>query len=269
MSFLTKTDLSMGPQMGSQMSQYAGLYALSKKMGHDIVFFRELMNVHRGIKIFEPFNLTGKLVSLSELQGVQFCRYYLKNQVVDLDVYSIDPSLNWDIMGCFHVYKYWDEYRSDICKEYRFKKEIVEKASSFLQSIKPPFVSMHFRRTDYLQVSSLNLDLNYYQDAFNIIQTKVPQFTIIVFSDDIPWCKENITGDNVVYSENNSNYVDMCIMSMCNHNIIANSTFGWWGAYLNPNPDKIVVCPYQYVGPGEFDFINGSWFPSDWISIKV
>jgi hypothetical protein len=268
MSFITKTDLSLGPQLGSQMGQYASLFSLSKKTKHNIVLFKELFNLHRGIKIVDPFNLSCDIHSYNELNQ-PFEVYQIKNVLFDDDVYNIDVNKNWDLRGLFHTYVYWDEYRKELLKEFEFKSSILEKSKKYISSIPGTKVSMHFRRTDYLQVSSLNLTQKYYADAFSALNEKVSDFTTIVFSDDIEWCKENVIGENIVYSENHSNYEDMCIMSLCDHNIIANSTFSWWGAYLNQNPDKIVICPYDYVGTDTENFINGNYFPKDWISIKV
>jgi hypothetical protein len=157
---------------------------------------------------------------------------------------------------------------------FKFKSDIVKQAKSNLDIIKDneqyPIVSLHVRRGDYLQVSSLNLTLDYYSEAISIFLEKFPYFKLLVFSDDIEWCKEYIVGEHVFYSEHNSNYVDMCMMTMCDHNIIANSTFSWWGAYLNQNVDKIVVCPKNYIGPSdpEAQFINNNYFPKDWISLE-
>jgi len=64
-------------------------------------------------------------------------------------------------------------------------------------------------------------------------------------------------------------FKDMCLMTLCDHNIIANSTFSWWGAYLNQNPDKRVICPYNYLNhPSLNNIINGNYFPKEWISIN-
>ena len=270
MNYLTKTDLSLGPQFGSQMGQYAALYSLAKKTGHNLVFFEEFMNVHRKIKLYEAFDkLTMPLVPRAEVNA-PFSTYDVKNVLMDKRIYSLAPNVNWDVRGSFHTYQYWHENREELLKEFQFKSEIVKKAKKFLAPITVPTVSMHFRRTDYLQVSSLNLNSQYYFDACELVLNKLNQdIMIVVFSDDIAWCKENVKGENIIHSEGHTQYEDMYIMSLCEHNIIANSTFSWWGAYLNQNPDKIVVCPYQYTGPGDYDFINGNYFPPEWNSIKV
>lgn len=272
--FITKTDFSVGPQLGSQMGQYAGLYATAKKTGHEVIFFDEYKNVHRGVKIFDPFTPSCRRGSVEDFQNEVFYVYDIKNVALDEEVFQLDPKLNYDIGGCYHLYTYWDAYKADLMKEFQFKPHIVEEAKAAIAKVRSnkPLVSMHFRRTDYLQVSSLNLSMGYYVYAAEVIQNKLnSEVDILVFSDDITWCKGNVKSYDLTihYSEGHSNYVDMCMMTMCDHNIIANSTFSWWGAYLNPNPNQIVVCPENYLINKELNFINGNWYPSHWISTKI
>lgn len=270
MSYITKTNLSLGPQFGSQMSQYAGLVALSKHLNSDIVFFEEYMELVRGVKLFEAFELKHPIKSIIE---ATHSTYTLKDKVCDSDVFNLDPNTDWDIQGWFHLYHYWDKYEDLIKDTFKFKKEILDQASKNIEQIKEgedyPIVSIHFRRGDYLQVASLNLTLDYYNEAISIFLEKFPYFKLLVFSDDIEWCKEVLVGDNIYFSEGNSNYVDMCMMTLCDHNIIANSSFSWWGAYLNTSPDKTVVCPQDYTGPSdkESQFINKNYYPNSWIAI--
>jgi len=271
--YITKSDLSVGPQFGSQMTQYAGLYSISKKTHHNIVFFEKFFNVHRGIKILYPFkNISAKLISNNILENNIFHSYTLIHGIKDDNAYKLNSNMNWDIRGSFDLFYYWHDIRSEILKEFEFKDVILEKAKKFIHNISDsntPIVSMHFRRTDYLQVSSLNLTLDYYWEALQYFIKKLSYFKIIVFSDDIEWCKNNVIGEDIVYSENNDQYVDMCIMTLCNHNIIANSSFSWWGAYLNNNSEKIVICPDRYVNDINFNFINYNYYPKEWVSLKI
>lgn len=275
MSYICKTNLSAGPQFGSQMTQYAGLYAVSRKLDAEIVFILEQMNFFRGVKLFDAFSLHNKIIGMND---IKFSSFTLKHdECLDSRVFNLSPSVNWDIGGLFHTCKYFHEYEKDIQNIFTFKDSIKEVATQKINEIKQsesyPLVSLHIRRGDYLEVSSLNLDLSYYNEALSIFLNKFDNnyFKLVVFSDDISWCKQNIIGENVFYSENNSNYVDMCMMSMCDHHIVANSSFSWWGAYLNPSSDKLVVCPYEYIGSSDtqHQFINGNYFPDSWTSIKI
>jgi hypothetical protein len=115
-----------------------------------------------------------------------------------------------------------------------FRKEIFDIAKKNIELIKgndqSPIVSIHVRRGDYLNENGWhhNLSIDYFKKSINIFSTLFENFKILVFSDDISWRKDNIFGDKIYYSENNSNHVDMCMMTMCNHNIIANSGFNFW-----------------------------------------
>jgi hypothetical protein len=113
-------------------------------------------------------------------------------------------------------------------------------------------VSIHIRRGDYLKHKALGgiCDLPYYENAIEKIETLVENPLYVVFSDDIEWCKENIKVKNARFVDWNSgeqSFQDMHLMSLCKHNIIANSSFSWWGAWLNANQQKIVIAPNKWI----------------------
>ena len=85
--------------------------------------------------------------------------------------------------------------------------------------------------------------MEYYSQAMK----HFPDTNFIVFSDDIQWCKENFKGEEFTFIEEDD-YIELYLMSMCRHNIIANSSFSWWGSYLNQNEDKIVIAPSKWFG---------------------
>lgn len=266
MKFLTKSDISIGSQMGSQMSQYASLLSISKETNHKIIFFNNSLNIGRGIKILNPFNLTCEIKEENEDAN----HFHLNETIkIDENVFNLSNEKNWDIHGIFHTFHYWDKHKDSILKEFKFKSEIQAKAQEYLNNISGIKVSIHFRRTDYLQYSSLNLTEKYYAEAISYLSNKISNFKLIVFSDDIDWCKKAIKGENVIYNENFLNYENMCIMSLCDHNIIANSSFSWWGAYLNQNLNKIIICPNEYANDKKVNFMNGNYFPKEWHSIKI
>jgi hypothetical protein len=114
-------------------------------------------------------------------------------------------------------------------------------------------ISLHVRRGDYLSIESnakiFNVcDLDYYLRAIEIVKEKIPSPIFYIFSDDIIWAKEIFKDNNfkiVDINPNNPN-ADMYLMSQCKHNIIANSTFSWWGAWLNTNNQKLVIAPNKW-----------------------
>ena len=110
-------------------------------------------------------------------------------------------------------------------------------------------VAVHIRRGDYLNYSYLNEICNkqYYDQAIQYFKNKYNFCSFVFFSDDILWCKEKFKEiKNSIFVDWNTkdqSYLDLYMMSLCQNNIIANSTFSWWGAYLNNNNEKIVICP--------------------------
>ncbi len=132
-------------------------------------------------------------------------------------------------------------------------------------------VSIHVRRTDYLTNTTANsvhgiCDIPYYDKAIEIIKNKINNPHFIIFSDDPQWCRENIKTDSpMIFIDHNTqdqNYIDIILMSKCKHHIIANSSFSWWGAWLNASTSKIVIAPQKwFVDPKRYseDIIPYSW----------
>ena len=108
------------------------------------------------------------------------------------------------------------------------------------------YTSLHVRRTDYVQKAGFHppCSVEYYEKALSMIQGNV-----LVFSDDLDWCKETFLGDRFTFISGNRDYQDLFLMSMCKNNIIANSSFSWWGAWLNTNISKKVIAPKEWFGP--------------------
>ena len=128
-------------------------------------------------------------------------------------------------------------------------------------------VSIHVRRGDYLYNQDMYVDLcstEYYERAIRYICERVDMPSFFVFSDDINWCKQRFDeiDRRILYIDNGnySPYDDLQLMSLCQHNIIANSSFSWWGAWLNENKDKIVVAPNQWTKTHRnVDIVGRGW----------
>lgn len=113
-------------------------------------------------------------------------------------------------------------------------------------------VSIHVRRGDYLKNQSFHPcpPIIYFEKCINYIRLSHKIDNILVFSDDINWCKENFLNDKYVFVEGQKEIYDLFLMSFCQHNITTNSSFSWWGSWLNRNPEKIVCMPTQWFGDG-------------------
>jgi hypothetical protein len=278
MRYITNVNLSSGCDFGSQMSQFASIIAIGEKTGHQPIIIKEYMDGRWPVSLDKPFKKQPLPLSLNDIQNITL--YEIKNQVnysqpIDERLFALDSNLDYSINDDIGSFRYFHNIKDKIVDFYTFKDEIKNFCLDYISSIKQEnetLVSIHFRRGDYLQVSSLNLSLNYYYEALKIIKTLLPDQTIkyLIFSNGMDWVKENFKLDNCVYVENLTRYQDMCLMSLCDHNIIANSSFSWWGAYLNLNLNKKVICPYNYLNhPTLNNIINGKYFPSEWISLNV
>jgi len=122
-------------------------------------------------------------------------------------------------------------------------------------------VSIHVRRGDYVN-NPFYTDLfesGYYEEAMEMF----PDANFLVFSDDIAWCKRQPLFEECEFSEGNDEVTDLNLMASCQHNIIANSSFSWWAAYLNPNPNKKVIAPALWHPDG----LERTVLPANWITI--
>ena len=107
------------------------------------------------------------------------------------------------------------------------------------------------------------MDLSYFDKATSEIVKKHSDIRFVVFSDDINWCKEAFKNKNFTFIEDEKDYIDLHMMSLCKHNIIVNSTFSWWGAWLNTNPNKIVIAPKVWFGSSSHED-SKDVIPNDW-----
>ena len=277
---ITNLTLMNSADFGSQMSQYASFFSIGKRTGLVPCFIKETL--HGRVFLYalsEPFDHVPAVYSMDELKDNRFYSFDIvvpQDKITDERVFSLVNDKNYQINGDLSLFKYFDDIKPDILNLYTFKKEIKNFCLNYLNNVKTSqdevLVSIHFRRGDYLTCSSLNLSLNYYYEAVNTIQNLLPNKNIkyLIFSNGMDWVKENFKLNNCVYVEGLTRYQDMCLMSMCDHNIIVNSSFSWWGAYLNNKENKIVICPHKYGGDGgDGRILNGNYFPKEWISLTT
>lgn len=181
-----------------------------------------------------------------------------------------------------YLHGYWqsEKYFSDVSKiiatDFTFKLPLNEKNKNLLNKIlMTEAVSIHVRRGDYLSNPTAAAthglcSLDYYQSAINHIASKVNAPCFFIFSDDINWARENLDTKNfhshyIGHNRGSDSYIDMQLMSICKHNIIANSSFSWWGAWLNSNQSKIVIRPKKWFETNRYD--TSTLCPEKWISI--
>ena len=170
--------------------------------------------------------------------------------------------------GFFSSYKYFESIREKLLTEFRPVSKMDATNTACLQRIKSTnSVSVHVRRGDYALTDFHGmLDKAYYEAAIDLIAQKTGELQLFIFSDEPDWVLQNMNFSHpyemIHFNKDDHNYFDMDLMKHCKHNIIANSTFSWWPAWLNENPEKIVVAPKRWNKQGT---PTSALLPADWV----
>lgn len=284
MSFITQNIPVIGG-LASQIQQYASLLAVANETGKEIIFSEKMKSNGVGFQFSKILDIPVRFEKDSFFED--FVRIQPDNSlVVDNKIFELDSGTNYYIDGRFDLFHYWYPKYSDIAMKWNWNSVYYSSAKSRLEQIKKngkELVSIHVRRGDYLLPHHHHfciLGLDYYNDAISYFLNEIEKYHFVVFSNDIEWCKENlIEGELVTFIEpgaedygwsapSESGIVDLILMSLCEHNIIGNSSYSWWAAFKNMNPNKKVICPKNYLrNYSPFSHINGNYYPPQWISI--
>lgn len=181
------------------------------------------------------------------------------------------------LFGYFANCHLFELYREDLLQAFTFAEKPNETNAKLLKEIdETNSIAVHIRRGDYLNNVNANVfwhpTVEWYQRAIECMNERIEAPRFYFFSDDIAWVREQFVGmQNATFVDVNHGgeaYNDMRLMSACKHNIIANSTFSWWGAWLNMNPNKIVIAPARYYmsDEGNKKYLS-QMIPSDWITL--
>jgi hypothetical protein len=252
----------------NQVFQWAYGYALSKKLGKELFLDCSFYNQNCSNctpRNFELHNFPNLDLQIFENEAIPlfFEKPVFKitdnHLYQDIDIETLSGNLLLD--GYFQSEEYFKSYRGNILKLLDLRTVLPNIDYDFSDSC-----SLHVRRTDYLNLPKyhLNLNLKYYEEALEKLQ---PSGKLYVFSDDISWCKNVFKFPRMHFIENDSAIEDLYLMSLCSNNIIANSSFSWWGAWLNKNQNKIVVSPSTWFGPDGPPYIN--LIPESWTQIDL
>ncbi|MVF12933.1 alpha-1,2-fucosyltransferase [Ketobacter sp. MCCC 1A13808] len=289
--------LQLNGGLGNQLFQYAAALAASKKYHRPILIETSMLQTDSlrnleidklsipGLAAYKHDNsLFECILKFKVLKKVMF--YF--SRIFHLKFVYVEHSFNYDpnffraiketktifLFGYFQSYRYFTRIRrelrasflpnkiSDISKP--LQKEIQESMS----------VSLHVRRGDYVSSKETNdfhgvCSLEYYDAAISYIQNNVLNPTIYVFSDDLDWVQNNMqipcSHVFVDHAFSNNHFDDFSLMMACKHNIIANSSFSWWAAWLNDYPEKIVICPDKWFASKKI--VTTDLIPEKWVSI--
>lgn len=178
--------------------------------------------------------------------------------------------------GYFQSENYFKNIRETLINQFIIKQEIL----NYTNEIKDKIVnsknscSLHIRRGDFINSTNISIhgscNLNYYKNAIKFLEGKEDNIDYFIFSDDINWCKENLEMKGIVFIESEVKrlpHEDIYLMSLCKHNIIANSTFSWWGAWLNQNQNKIVITPKKWFADNELERQSKDIVCESWVKI--
>ncbi len=283
--------------LGNQMFQYAAGRALSlvrnEPLHLDISGFNGY-TLHQGFELSRVFVCPAVIASKTEIRDILGWQHlpgikrilarpsmevFRCNGFVVEPHYHYWPKIKYAPKACY-LSGYWqsDQYfkshATTIRADFTFKSPLLENNAALAKQISlVNAVSLHIRRGDYVSNQKTTAmhgvcSLDYYRAAIELIVERVQQPYFYIFSDDIAWVKDNLKIDfplqYVDYNDGLDSYNDMHLMSLCQHHIIANSSFSWWGAWLNPSPQKIVIAPKKWFAK---ESNVKDRFPQGWITL--
>jgi hypothetical protein len=248
---ITCSNIGYNGRLANQMFQFASVLGMGRKLGYDVKFPSENFiqgNPHdyNGGKLRECFDIPDSYFESNSIISPQI-KYVYNEEFFTYNENFLSFPDDIDIRGYYQTEKYFIAIREELLSCFIFKKEIIDSCNIEIDSNS---VSIHVRRGDYVNYPNQHptQSLEYYKKALEIIGKN----KVYVFSDDINWCKENMDWKeyDMIFLEIDNPYHSLYLMSKCSDNIIANSSFSWWAAWLNPSPNKKVVAPKIWFGPG-------------------
>lgn len=272
--------------LGNQMFQYAYAKALEDR-GYVVKIDSYTVDMHQ---LHGGYQLGEYNIDLPVSTRAESARYHTNNLIfkilrrLNFSKIVTEKKLSFDeaylnvrdgsyIIGYFQSEKYFKSIRETLLQQFSLTGDMSNYAQIIVSRIlrSNNSCSIHVRRGDYLSEKNISFhgfcSLDYYKDAAQYMQEKEGDLIFFIFSDDVAWTRENLRMDHAVYvedSEKRRPHEDMYLMSLCNHHIIANSSFSWWGAWLSRNKNKTVIAPRKWFADSckneqSDDIINSNW----------
>lgn len=282
--------------LGNQMFQYAAGKALATRLNVplaiDLFYYSKKTKATQRRFELDIFNT--ELNFKSDLRNrifVKYKPYFLRHPKLvhkfhifsDLHAMVYEDEFeklcnhNTILAGYFQNEQYFKSVEPIIRTDFKFKKPLNGNNADIAKEIlSTQSIAVHIRRGDYVNDPSVNLavcGVDYYERAIDFILKEIPNPSFFIFSDDIKWAKNNLDfrgfmPSYIDWNIGEKSYVDMQLMSLCKHNIIANSSFSWWGAWLNQNSEKIVISPQKWFKNNLlYENYEYKCIPEDWIRI--
>lgn len=246
---------NFGWRLGNQMFQIATGFALAKRKEQEVSVPADWAYANLFEGEFKPGAINGPVSEWNE-NGFHYTEIPITSNIIN---------------GYFQSEKYFSDFEDEVKALFKIKQGIINDLSDKHKELFDkgvPTVAVHLRRGDYLQHPNHHpvMDLNYYMKAMK----KFPKDAIfLVFSDDTEWCKANFPGigEKFFIIEGQTDVEDFALQTMCDHNVIANSSYSWWAAWLNDSPEKIVVAPEKWFGPAYANWKTDDLYCEGWIKI--
>jgi len=252
--------------LGNKMFQLASTMGIAHKNG-----MKPLFPYHEYHSYFKGHYMP--CCGVADIETIEY-----KEKGIHYEDVVFNTTKSYDLKGYYQSFRYFDNIKDTVREMFQFKNSIqlcIEKKYSDILDLcnqNSELVMVHIRRGDYLKLKQHHTCLgetDYYVDAIDHIKNKVANPVFVIFSDDIPWCKEYFNGNNMIFAQGNNEVQDMHFMTLCQHAIIANSSFSWWGAWLQKHIGKIIIAPKQWFGP---EYTKLGWdtrdmIPESWVQI--
>ena len=266
-------------RLGNQMFQYASMRGIASVKGFDWVVPPENYDHTANYALFETFKMTNvQDKNIGFVEGE-----ILKETIHCYDKYLVDScSDNTNLDGFFQTEKYFENIADEIRSDFTFKDEYLKPCKEFIDSLDTTPIFLHVRRGDAIGKEHYHpvAPMSYYVEALKRFDKDTPCF---VFSDDLDWCKSQdlFKSDKFLFNDNIERYdyqsmdgsgsmqytllphVDLCLMSLCSGAIIVNSSFSWWGAWLQNNRGKVIASK-PWFGPSASDLDTSDVVPDHW-----
>ena len=251
-------------RLGNQMFQYAALRGIAASHGYEYCIpHSKFIDEWKDHQLFETFKMPH-----NKNCGYQNQPQYYQERQFHYDQEYVDKCPdNISLYGYFQTEKYFTNISDSIREDFTFHDEILDICRGFIEQVKNP-IALHVRRTDYVEksVDHPPCSSEYYQKALSKFDSNR---NVIIFSDDPEWCKKQkiFSSDRFMVAEGNDNRYDMCLISLCNDFIIANSSFSWWGAWLANR--GTVISPSKWFGDSGYTAKNDTRdvIPNRWLKV--
>ena len=276
-------NLGSNGRLGNQMFQYAALRGIAAKRGHDWCIPPDTYDHKDNYGLFETF----EMINVKESNiGFVSGDYIQENNHCFIPEFFDECSDNVSIDGYFQTEKYFTHIEKEIREDFTFRKDYLLPCQEYIGSLSNHPIFLHIRRTDAIGREQYHpiLPIKFFEDALKQFAEDTLCF---VFTDDMEWCKsqELFKQERFLFNEKNERYsyknidgtgklqntllpqIDLCLMSLCSGGIIANSSFSWWGAWLQNNRGKVIAPdPNVWFGSAMTHLDTSDIVPKRWMN---